>query len=202
MTSQVFAGGKDAASGKDATGLYAYAYQVTTNNVTNAQGEKTHIDAGSWQFNATPQGTSFTGTASPVYSYNIKDGAVGSFATPTAAMTGMTARTPSISWQPGMQIGSIRSNFVDASSGSGPLIPGDTSATFVVLSTQPPAANFQYAGILSSNPQQGASAVYSPTAGAISPVPVPEPATLLAWAGIAGAAGLVRRNRKKTARLA
>lgn len=195
LTSQVFVGGKDAATGTDATGLYAYAYQVAVNNVTNAQGEPTHVDSASWQFNATPTGSNLAG-AGTNYAYTIKDGAVGGLAAPT----GGSAAPSTLSWQSGTSIGSIRANYVDPTAGTGPLTPGETSATFVVLSTQPPASNFQYAGVLSSNPQSGAPAVYSPSAGSISPIPIPEPATVLAWAGMAGAVVLVRRTRK--ARLA
>lgn len=195
LTSQVFAGGK--AGGVDATGLYAYAYQVAVNNVTNAQGEPTHVDGASWQFNATPSGTNLTG-AGTNYAYTIKDGAVGGLAAPTG---GSAAVAPAnLSWQAGTSIGSIRATYVDPTTNSGPLTPGETSATFVVLSTQPPASNFQYAGVLSSNPQTSAPAVYSPSAGKISPIPSPEPATMLAWAGMIGAAALARRTRK--ARLA
>jgi hypothetical protein len=194
LSSQVFAGGKDAATGTDATGLYAYAYQVAVNNVTNAQGEPTHIDGASWQFNATPTGTGLAG-AGTNFAYTIKDGAVGGLTAPTA-----DGSAPSLSWQPGTTIGSIRANFVDPTTQAPPLTPGETSATFVVLSTQPPASNFQYAGVLSSNPQTGAPAVFSPSAGAISPIPIPEPTTVLAWAGMAGAVVLARRTRK--ARLA
>ncbi|HEY2157371.1 MAG TPA: hypothetical protein VGH33_17215, partial [Isosphaeraceae bacterium] len=102
----------------------------------------------------------------------------------------------SLSWQPGSTIGSIRASYVDPMTSTGPLTPGETSATFVVLSTQPPATNFQYAGVLSSSPQQGAPAVFAPTAGTVSPIPIPEPATVLAWAGMAGAVALARRARK------
>lgn len=192
LASQVFTGGKDATSGVDATGLYAYAYQVAVNNVTNAQGEPTHIDGASWQFNATP--TTLAGSPTN-FAYTIKDGAVGGLSAPTSDGT-----TPNLSWQPGTTIGSIRANFVDPMTQAPPLTPGETSATFVVLSTQPPASNFQYAGVLSSNPQTGAPAVFSPSAGKIgeiSPSPVPEPTTVLAWAGMAGAVMLARRTRSK-----
>ena len=193
LSSQVFTGGKDAANGVDATGLYAYAYQVAVNNVTNAQGEPTHVDGASWQFNATPTGSSL-GSSVTNFAYTVKDGAVGGLAAPTADGT-----APNLSWQPGTTIGSIRANFVDPATGAGPLTPGETSATFVVLSTQPPATNFQLAGVLSSNPQTGAPAVFAPSAGTISPIPIPEPTTVLAWAGMAGGVVLARRTRKARA---
>ncbi len=195
LSSQVFVGGKDKTSGTDATGLYAYAYQVSVNNVTNAQGEPTHVDGASWQFNSTPTGTNLTGNGT-TYAYTVSNGAVGGLATPM----GGAAAPSSLSWQAGSTIGSIRASYVDPSTSTGPLTPGETSATFVVLSTQPPSSNFQYAGVLSSNPQAGAPAVYSPSAGTVSPIPIPEPTTVLAWAGMIGAVALARRARK--ARLA
>ncbi len=191
LSSQVFIGGKDAANGMDATGLYAYAYQVAVNNVTNAQGEPTHIDGASWQFNATPTGTNLTG-AGTNFAYTVSNGAVGGLAAPAGGAAGPA----NISWQPGSTIGSIRASFVDPVSGTPPLTPGETSATFVVLSTQPPSTNFQLAGVLSSNPQQGDPPVFAPSAGSISPIPIPEPTTVLAWAGMAGAVVLARRTRK------
>jgi hypothetical protein len=191
ISSQVFSGGT--ANGVDATGLYAYAYQVSMNNVTNASGEPVHVDGSSWQFNATPTGTNLTGTGTD-FAYLV-NGAVGGLGTPSTGTS-----SPTLSWQSGKNIGSILATYADGSSTANPLAAGSTSATFVVLSTQPPASNFQYAGVLSSDPQTSAPAVYSPAAGSISPIPIPEPATVLAWAGMAGAVLLVRRTRK--ARLA
>ena len=195
LRSQVFAGGIDAKSGMDATGLYAYAYQLSVNNVTNSLGEPVHIDSASWQFNATPTGTDFAGVGKPTYAYVIKDHAIGNLIDPAAA--GASVRVPAtLSWSPGTKIGAIRADYVDPVNQTQPLTGGDSSATFVVISKQPWSATFQHAGILSSNPQEGAPAVYAAAGGAISPVPVPEPATLLVWAGMAGAAVLVRRVRK------
>ncbi len=192
ISSQVFSGGS--ANGVDATGLYAYAYQVSLNNTTNSSGEPVHLDGSSWQFNSTPAGTNLAGTGTD-YAYLVNTGAVGGLAAPSASPS-----SPMISWQSGQNIGSILATFADGASTSAPLAAGSTSATFVVLSTQPPSSNFQYAGVLSSNPQTSAPAVYSPSAGSVSPVPIPEPATVLAWAGMAGAVALARRARK--ARLA
>jgi hypothetical protein len=195
LRSEVFQGGKDAASGLDATGLYAYAYQISVNKVANSAGEPVHVDGASWQFNATPTGTDFAGVGKPTYAYVISNGQVGNLPDPTAM--GQTSIPPTnLSWQPGQNIGAIRADFVDPNSQSQPLGGGDTSGTFVVISKQPWSANFQYAGVLSSNPQQGAPAVYSASGGDISPVPVPEPATMLAWAGMAGAVLFVRRTRR------
>lgn len=194
LASEVFTGGKDAATGTDATGLFAYAYQVSLNpTATDSSGEPAHIDGSSWHFNATPTGTTLAGPGTS-FAYLINDGTVGGLGAATAG-----ASAPTISWQPGKNVGSILTSFATGSSTSSPLTAGETSATFVVLSTQPPSATFQKAGVLSSDPQVGNPTVISPTNGTISPVPIPEPATVLAWAGMAGAFALARRARKARA---
>jgi hypothetical protein len=188
LSSQVFSGGS--ANGVDATGLYAYAYQVSLNNTTNASGEPVHIDGSSWQFNSTPSGSNLTGNGTD-FAYLISNGSIGGLGMPTSG-----APAPTISWQSGQNIGSILATFANGSSDSAPLSAGTTSGTFVVLSTQPPASNFQLAGVLSSDPQTSAPTVFSPSAGSVSPIPIPEPTTVLAWAGMAGAVALARRARK------
>ena len=179
-----------------AQGLYAYAYQLSVNNTTNSLGEPVHVDSASWQFNATPIGTDFTGKGSPTYAYVVKDGAIGSFVPPVAS-SGEAIRVPTgLSWQAGNKIGAIRADYVDPATQTQPLSGGTDAAAFVIVTKQPPSDKFQYAGVLSSNPQLGAPAVYTATSGDVSPVPVPEPTTILAWAGMAGAVVLVRRVRK------
>jgi hypothetical protein len=213
IQSQVFQGVKDTTPGStlDATGLYAYAYKVTTNNVSNS-GEPVHIDGASWQFNSTPLGTNFTQTGAAgntatgkptsgitsagllttttpnpaYYSYVVNNGKIGSLSNSSTDVA-----PTSVSWQAGVANGTIRANFTNA---NGSLNAGQTSATFVVLSDHPFTSNL--AGALSSTPQTGNPTVYAATGGSISPVPVPEPATILAWAGMAGAVMLVRRTRK------
>jgi hypothetical protein len=213
IQSEVFQGVKDATPGStlDATGLYAYAYKITTNNVSNS-GEPVHIDGASWQFNATPTGTNFTQTGAAgntasgkptsginaagvlttttpnpaYYSYVVSNGNVGGISNSSTDVA-----PSSVSWQAGVTNGTIRANFTN---GNGSLNAGQSSATFVVLSDHPFTSNL--AGALSSTPQTGSPTVYAATGGSISPVPVPEPATILAWAGMAGAAMLVRRTRK------
>jgi hypothetical protein len=214
IQSQVFQGVKDTTPGStlDATGLYAYAYKITTNNVASASGEPVHIDGASWQFNSTPLGTNFTQTGAAgntatgkptsgisaagllttttpnpaYYTYVVNNGKVGGLSNSSTDVT-----PTSVSWQAGVTNGTIRANFNNP---NGSLNAGQTSATFVVLSDHPFTTNL--AGALSSTPQTGSPAVYAATGGSISPVPVPEPATILAWAGMAGAVMLVRRTRK------
>ena len=179
-----------------ASGLYAYAYQLSVNNTTNNLGEPVHVDSASWQFNATPVGTDFANLGKPTYAYVVKDAAIGGFV-PPGSPAGESIRIPSsLSWQAGNNVGAIRADYVDPNSGTQPLDAGNDGAAFVIVTKQPPSDKFQYAGVLSSNPQLGAPAVYTATSGDVSPVPVPEPATILAWAGMAGAVLLVRRVRK------
>jgi hypothetical protein len=71
----------------------------------------------------------------------------------------------------------------------------------VILTNQPFDKNF--VNITSNTPQTGAmTAVYAANGTVISPSPVPEPATILAWAGMAGAVALVRRVRRSRIALA
>jgi hypothetical protein len=194
IQSEVFQGN----AGTAADGLYAYAYKLSVNNVTNsASGEPVHVDSTSFQFNATPTGTDFAGVGKPTYGYVITNGTVGGL-TNGPNSDGSTALVPtSLSWQAGTKIGAIRADFVNPTTGALPLPAGNNSATFVVISSQPFTGTFQNAGVLSSDQQTGSNTiVYAPSGGTISPVPVPEPTTILAWAGMAGAALLVRRVRK------
>ena len=62
-----------------------------------------------------------------------------------------------------------------------PLNPGDNSATFVVLSNQTFSQSFVNVTELDA-PDRRADAVYAPD-GTVFPSPVPEPSTILAWAG-------------------
>ncbi|WZP00421.1 PEP-CTERM sorting domain-containing protein [Isosphaeraceae bacterium EP7] len=187
--SQVFKG-----SGA-AEGLYAYAYQLSVNNVNNAAGDPEHLDSVSYQFNATPVGSDFANVGHDVYAYSIKDGSIGSLVAPQAS-AGDQIRVPNtLAWQPG-KVGVIRAAYVDPLTQTQPLGAGATSATFVLLSTQP--FTQQFINLQGSNPTSGPySSVYSATGGPINPVPVPEPSTLMAWAGM-GAAALVARRVRKT----
>jgi hypothetical protein len=191
VNSQVFQGTGAAA------GLYAYAYQYALNNV--ADGDNTPVDlrGTSWKFNATPVGSDFTNTGQNVYAYSIKDGAVGGLGAPVAA-PGQGILSPSgLNWLPSTSTGSLLATYFDSSKDLPALKAGATSATFVVLSDQPFTQKF--VGILGSNPidpQSSLTSAYAATGGTIQPVPIPEPTTVLAWAGMASAVALVRRIRK------
>src|SRR5262245_7002218 len=79
MQSQVFQG--TGAAG----GLYAYAYQLGVNNVSDSDGNAVNVQSASWKFNATPVGTNFVAGSDKAYAYVIKDGQVGSMSLPHAA---------------------------------------------------------------------------------------------------------------------
>jgi len=197
ISSEVFQGN----SGTAASGLYAYAYQLAVNNVTNTNsGEPVHVDSTSFQFNSTPTGTDFAGVGKPTYAYVVTNGTVGGLSN-VPNTDGSTPLIPSsVSWQAGTKVGAIRADFVNPATGAQPLNAGNNSATFVVISSTPFTGQFVNAGVLSSDQQTGLNTiVYAPSGGTISPVPVPEPASILAWAGMAGAAVLVRRIRKNRA---
>jgi hypothetical protein len=193
MESQVFQG-----TGA-ATGLYAYAYQFDLNKVNDSSGQPVNLYAASWQFNSTPVGTNLSGTPN-TYAYVVSDGAVGGLSTPQAASGQPILAPTQINWEPNTTIGSILATYFDPTTKTPALLAGGNSATFVVLSTQPPTT--QLAGILGSDPiapNSSLTSTYSPQAGSIEPIPAPEPSALLAWAGLAGAVALVRRFRQSRA---
>jgi hypothetical protein len=190
IQSQVFQGTGSAA------GLYAYVYQIGVNNVTNSDGEPVHVDSFATEFNSTPVATNFLGTNNPTYAYTITGGPVGGL-TPTPA--GETVQAPSsILWQAGQKIGTIRAQFVDATSGSGPLNAGTGSSTFAIITNVPYTQHL--VSLQAATPQVGTPpAVYAAASGSIQPIPLPEPATVLAWAGMIGATLLARRFRRRRA---
>jgi hypothetical protein len=190
VQSQVFQGTGAAA------GSYAYAYQIGVNaNATSSNGVPAHIDSASFVFNGTPVGTDFTNSGNPSYGYVIKDAQIGGLNLPQAAPGGVIQAPSTLSWQPGANIGVIRAQYVDPNLSAPPLNPGANSATFVLISTQP--FTTQPVNLGSSVPTVGGlTSVYAAEGGQIQPIPIPEPSTLLAWAGMAGAVALVRQVRK------
>ena len=191
VESQVFQGQGAAA------GLYAYAYQIDVNNVTDSTGQPIAVNNTAMYFNATPSlppSTLVAGTApSSVYLVN---GAIGGMNTPT--MTSGSVVGPSqVIWQPGTATGSLTFQYLDPTSNTGPLMAGTNSGTLVVLSTQAPASSQLLVSLQSPDPQNGYPQVYSPQAGTIAQVPAPEPAALIGWAGAIGAIALAHRVRRK-----
>ena len=99
---------------------------------------------------------------------------------------------------PGTKTGSLTFQYLDATQNTGPLQAGANSATVVVLTNQPyttqqPAVPVS---LQNADPQITYPLAYSAQGGVIQEVPAPEPATVLAWAGMIGAVALVRRVRR------
>lgn len=183
VESQVFQG-----TGQYA-GLWAYAYQLAV-NPTTANGEPVHVDSASLAFGATPVGADLAGKGQSAYGFVVPNGQVGGL-----NLSG-TQVPSTLSWQPGQTTGFIRAQYVDPASQTQALAAGTNSATFVLLSTQPPSSVPPSVNIGGPSATMTVPVAYSASGGSISPIPAPEPASLLAWAGIAGAVLVARRHRK------
>lgn len=186
VVSQVFEGQGAAA------GLYAYAYQVS---VDNGAGSDIHTDSVSFQFNATPVGTDLIGLGANTYAYVVKDGPIGSLGQPLASPGQSIADPSTLSWQPTGSVGVLRAQYVEPSTQTQPLLSGATSSAFVVMTSYP--FTTQFVNLQSSLPTTGPyTSVYAATGGNIEPIPVPEPATILSWAGVIGGLLAARRYRR------
>jgi hypothetical protein len=187
VDSQVFQGTGAAA------GLYAYAYQIAVNNVSDTTGQPTSVNSAALAFNSTPTPASFTSGSTKSSVYVVTDGPVGSLNLPQAA-PGSTIQTPtSVAWEPGTKTGALTFQYLDAAQKTGPLLAGANSATIVVLSNQPYTT--QPVSLQNADPQIAYPTAYSAQGGTIQEVPVPEPTTALAWAAMIGAVALVRHVR-------
>jgi hypothetical protein len=184
IQSQVFQGTGAAA------GLYAYAYQVAVQPVSDASGNPVTVDSAAFKFNSTPLATDLTNAGSNAYSYIVKDGQIGGLNLP-----GNQAPT-TLAWSPGQTTGAIRAMYADPNTQSSPLNAGSTSATFVLLSNQAPSDVKPSVNIGSTVAAVGAPTVYTTSPGSIAPIPVPEPAAWLAWSGMVAAVAMVRQFRK------
>jgi hypothetical protein len=191
VESQVFAG-----TGA-AQGINAYAYQFTVNNATDTTtGEPASVNSTSMLFNATPVPTTLTG--SNAAAYVVTDGAIGGLSAPAGA-PGMAVQTPStIAWQPGTSTGSLTFQYLNPTTGAGPLAAGATSGTIIVLSAQPFSQQNVFVSLQNPEPQNSYPVVYSPTTGTIDQVPAPEPATVLAWTSVIAALAVGHRFRRNS----
>jgi hypothetical protein len=178
-----------------AQGLYAYAFQFGVNNASDVSGEPTSVNSASMQFNATPVPTNFIDNTGAQYAaYVVKDGQVGGIDLPQAAPGSVIQSPTSLAWMPGTKTGALTFQYLDSNANTGPLGAGAKSATIVVISNQP--FTTQPVSLQNANPQTSYPVAYSATGGDIHEVPVPEPATVLAWAGMIGSIALVRRVRR------
>lgn len=169
----------------DGNPLYAYAYQVAV-SPTAAGGDPPHVDSLSFKFNATGLG----GSPGSTYGYIVSNGKVGDL-----NLSGTQTPT-SLTLQPDATTGYIRAQYVDANGNVPPIGAGQNSATFVLLSKQPPSDILPTVNVGGPEATVSLQKAYVPKAGVIEPAPVPEPATLLAWAGMIGAVVLARRTRR------
>lgn len=183
VQSQVFQGTGAAA------GLYAYAYQVGANPTTDGSGNPVHVDSLSFAFHGTSLGTNLTGGANPAYAYVVTNGQVGGL-----NLAGTQTPT-SLSWQAGQTTGFVRAQFVDPSTQTNPINAGSNSATFVLISNQVPSSVEPTVNVGGGSATTTVPVVYTTQPGTIEPVPVPEPASILAWCGLTGALVLLRRTR-------
>ncbi|MFI5458833.1 MAG: hypothetical protein ACHRXM_25680 [Isosphaerales bacterium] len=197
VESQVFAG-----TGPEA-GLYAYAYQFSVNNVTDKSGNPpAGVNSASMLFNATPVGSDLIPPGTLTFGYVITNGQVGGLNLPQAA-PGSVVQTPSsIAWVPSQSgtAGTLTFQYLNPTTNTGPLAAGATSGTIVELSVNP--FTLQFVSLQNPEPQTINPKAYAPADGSLPiAVPVPEPATILAWTGvIAGLAVRYRFRRKhKTA---
>jgi hypothetical protein len=194
MESQVFAG-----TGSF-SGLYAYAYQFGVNNVSDSTGQPTSVNSASMIFNATPAPTNLHpgDSNSPTSAvYVVTDGKVGGIDLPQAAPGSVVQIPSSVAWTPGTTTGALTFQYLNPTTNTGPLQAGANSATIVVLSSQ--SYVNQPVSIQNANPQTVYPEAYSASGGKIQEVPAPEPATVLAWAGMISAVALVRHVRRTRA---
>jgi hypothetical protein len=191
VESQVFTGTGAAA------GTYAYAYQFGVNNAMDTSiGQPTSVNSASMLFNATPVGTDFTHTGAKTYAYVVTNGQVGGISLPQPGTGASVIQTPaSIAWLPSSTTGSLTFQYLNPTTSTGPLGAGALSGTVVVISTQP--FTQQFVSIQNPEPQTLYPKAYSPTNGPINQIPAPEPATVLAWAGVIAGIAIGRRFRRR-----
>ena len=192
VESQVFRG-----SGPE-SGLYAYAYQFGVNSVNAASGNQpASVNSASMLFNATPVGTDVIPPGTYTFGYVITSGQAGGLNLPQAA-PGSAVQTPSsIAWVPSNSgtSGSLTFQYLNPTTNSGPLGPGAISATSVVVSANP--FTQQYVSLQDPEPQTTYPMAYSPLNQFIDEVPVPEPATILAWTSVIAGLAVGQRFRRK-----
>jgi hypothetical protein len=146
-------------------------------------------------FNATPTPANFSGgNGLGSATYVVPVGKVGGIDLPAAAPGSVIQSPTSVAWMPGTKTGALTFQYLDATSNTGPLQGGSNSATIVVLTNQPYVT--QPVSLQNANPQIQYPSAYSAQGGDIHEVPVPEPTTVLAWAGMMGAVALVRKVRR------
>ncbi|MFO0892389.1 MAG: hypothetical protein U0790_25020 [Isosphaeraceae bacterium] len=159
------------------------------NSVTDTSGQPTSVNSALPAFNATPTPFNFNNDPNGIGSATavVKDGKVGNIDLPQAAAGSVVQIPTSVAWMPGQKTGALTFQYLDAAKNSGPLEGGPTAATVVVFTNQPYVN--QPVSLQNANPQITYPTAYSAQGGDIHEVPRPEPATMLAWAGMIGRRG-------------
>ena len=195
VESQVFTGIANTA----APGTYAYAYQFGVNNAMDTSIQQlTSVNSASMLFNATPVGTDFTQHGHEYLRLrgDQRTGRRHQRSHRRARATSIQAPS-SIAWLPSSTTGSLTFQYLNPTTNTGPLAAGALSGTLVVISTQP--FTQQFVSVQNPEPQTLYPKAYSPTGGPIDQVPAPEPATVLAWAGVLAGLAIGRRFRRRPA---
>jgi len=192
VESQVFAG-----KGPE-SGLYAYAYQFGVNNVNETSGNSpASVNSVSMLFNAAPVGSDLTPPGTLTFGYVITNGQVGGLNLPQAATGGVVQTPSSIAWLPSQSStgGSLTFQYLNPTTNAGPLAAGAVSGTIVELSVNP--FTRQYVSLQNPEPQTTYPVAYSPVGEPLIEVPVPEPATILAWTSVLAGLAVGHRFRRK-----
>ena len=137
-------------------------------------------------FNATPVGTDFTDTGTNTYAYVVTNGQVGGINVPTAAPGNV---------DPGPVVDRLAAQLDDRIADvpvpepdhqHGPA-RGRCHERHASWSSRRSRSRSSIVSLQNPEPQTLYPLAYSPTGGPIDQVPAPEPATVLAWAGVIAA---------------
>src|SRR5579885_1773173 len=88
------------------SGIYAYAYQIEVNKVSDGSGASASVNSASLAFNSTPTPVNL-GSGPVSAAYVVTGGRVGGIDAPEARASGQMAVPASIAWQPGATSGSL-----------------------------------------------------------------------------------------------
>ncbi len=142
-------------------GLTAFAYQFHVNNVIDNTGQPASVNSAALAFNATPFPANLgSGPAAPAYLVTGGQiGGIGASGSPPGA-----PMPSSIAFVPGASPsgnGSLTLQYLDPIAGAGPLGPGSTSATLVVI-TKNSRIGTPFVSIENADPQNGYPRAYAP----------------------------------------
>lgn len=184
--------------GGRADGLYAYAFQASS--LMNNKKQINDLEGVRHDFNSSLVNTSgFTNQSTHALEISTNDGVLGKFKAPT--MTSGKLDAPAalnfrILQDADGQLtqGSLTANFNDG------LTPGQSSSIFAVVSKDAPerlaTVNIRGGEFVDSGMKPVA---WQPDSEGRIVVPVPEPASVLAWAGLMGAGLVFARARRRSA---